>query len=146
MESAMRTWILLLGLTASIAGFADRLGTEGATQTFDADFEKVWNAALVALDDKTIETANKEIGQITTKAEKGHSFLAGDTSKSISVKIGRAKPCKVVIHANVERTTQVSVGGATRSGTDTYSDDDLEKEVLKAMEKQLSIKEEKKKH
>lgn len=136
----MKKWIILLSLMLSTTVIADRRGTDGATQNFDADFEKVWSAALTALDDKTIESASKDIGQISTKAVKDHSFLAGDTSKTVSVKVGRSKPCKVTVHANIERTVQVSVGGATRSATDTYSDDDLEKEILKSMEKELSKK------
>ncbi len=126
---------ILMGLFLSLNASADRTGTEGATQVFQADFEKVWNAALVALDDKTIESASKDVGQILTKAEKGHNFT-GETSKSISVKISHASPCKVTVHSNIERTVSAGPFGNVK-GTDTYSDDDQEKEILKAIEKSL---------
>lgn len=135
-----QTLLIVIMMFLPTLSMADRLGTDGTSQTFDADFEKVWNAALVALDDKTIDQANKDIGQITTKAEKGHN-LTGETSKTIAVKISHAKPCKVMIHANVERIVTVSAGpfgAGSRSGTDTYSDDGLEKEILSGIEKALS--------
>lgn len=138
----MKTLALLL-----MAGFfafsahADRLGTDGTSRAFDADYEKVWNAALVALDDKTIESANKDIGQIVTKAVKSSNLL-GDKSTTIAVKIGHAKPCKVMVHVNIERTVQgggLGIGG-TMSQTDTYSDDDKEKDILDSMDKALKAK------
>jgi len=117
------------------SAMAARLGTEGLTQSFDADYEQVWNAALGALEDKTIETGNKDIGQITTKAEKSTNLL-GDKSTTYSIKITRAKPVKVIIHVNIEKT--VSVGLSGRSSTDTYSDDDEEKAVMKKIEGALA--------
>jgi hypothetical protein len=133
--------VLAFGLFISSVAIADRLGTDGTSQTFDADFEKVWNAALVALDDKTIDSANKDIGQITTKPEKGHN-LTGETSKTIALKISHAKPCKVMVHANIERVTQGGMLGmrGTASMTSTYSDDGLEKDILKGIEKSLAVK------
>lgn len=137
-NEGMKTWIALAGIFLSLTCFADRLGTAGTSRTFDANFEKVWNAALVALDDKTIATANKDVGQIITQVEKGSNFL-GEKETTISIKIGHAKPCKVMVHVNIARTVQgggVGIGG-TMSQTDTYSDDGKEKDILDAMDKAL---------
>lgn len=130
--------LMIVSMLFSFTAFADRLGTEGVTKTFDAEYESAWNAALVAIEDLTIESANKDVGQIITKAVKSTNFL-GDKSTTTQIKIGRSKPIKVVVHVNIEKTVTTS-GRLSRSATDTYSDDDAEKAIMQKIENELKPK------
>lgn len=122
----MKTVIVILMLLGSVAK------ADGTSQVIDNSFDKIWDASVAALEDKTIDQANKDIGQITTKPEKS-SFLSLNISKTITVKISKSSPCKVTVVSTVEKSRQAH----GRTDSDIGNDSGAEKDLLEKIQKNL---------
>lgn len=104
-----------------------------SVQTYSAAYDKLWDAAVTALEDKTIDQANKDIGQITLKPEES-SFLSVNMSKTTVVKISHSG--KVTVTSDVKKCRQAL--GRTDCLND--ADESQEKSILEAIEKALGAK------
>lgn len=100
---------------------------------YNAIFDKVWSACAQVLDEETIQSADKAIGQIVTAPKTEMDVLrGGNVTTQTTVKVSLKKP--IVVRVMVKKSTQyhgVQVGHVAMAGAiKEESDEDKEKDIL----------------
>lgn len=105
---------------------------------YDKPFEQVWAACLKAVDEQTIESADKTLRQIVTKPSAGMVGF-GNSLKTTIIKVSDARPYRVRVQVLARHTsgTFSGYGAATAvsmNSTDDYSDATAEKKLIEKIE------------
>lgn len=109
--------------------------------TYDKPFDEVWSACLNAVDDQTIDSADKTLRQIVTKPTAGMVGL-GNSLKTTIIKISDAKPYRVRVQVLARHTSATFAGYGASSAiamnsTDDYSDITAENKIISLIEAKL---------
>lgn len=128
----MKTQIALLAALFITSGCASygKPQFKPSQQAYNKDFDVVWQACLNAVEDQTIDHADKGIREISTKPV-SNMVINGNMSRYTTIKISENKP--YVVRAKVT-ATRSSDTARTRflsaSAIDDFSDESQEKELL----------------
>lgn len=139
----MKSLFLQLSVFALIISSCATLGERSFKESasYNRDFDQVWKVCLDALSNQTIDRADKELHQITTKPVREKALMgAGDeVERTVTIKISDVKPYKVSVMVSAAKTTTAVGAGSIRglSSTDTYSDVSEERRLLDVIDSRL---------
>ncbi|GEM_PF-1866044 len=136
---AISFFLLILALTGC-ARKVDTPSFKESLNAYDKDFNAVWNACLNAVEDQTIEQADKALKQIITKPSSGNIALgvAGNTLKYTTIKISEKRPYKIRVKVLMTHKS-ASIGGPLgwTQSTEDYSVLEDEQNLLRKIDETL---------